>query len=500
MQKRTMNILYIYITEADRLQMAQLAVGLEKTRSICTYSVAVTENIHTYSLGISQTLIDIPRPPHVLAHYQSDSVGSRGGVLEMLGKVLRRLLDLDPVMSLRTIRALLLAARRYRKKRTEAEGFLARHRIDVVVTGTDIQPWSLPILAAAKAQGCKTVLARGANIILERLDEGHRHSVKHNMRAHMGGTNLDRPAPSMAAWLCGIYISRVSPTNVEPSVWGRLSAYLPSDLIALRLARCLPGSLWRIGTPWTDLILASGDDEMEAIRNLCIDERRIAKVGSVVFQEIYEQLHRRDGLRETVCTALNLSPDRPIVMVTPTASWEHLCATYDQQFTHFRRLIDILCKSGAQVIATLHPLARPADYQVLADEFGFKILDRSLLDCVVIADVFVGSDYSSVIRWGLAVGIPTMNMEFNPQEITLRLRSDYPTIRDFDEFSRWLEDVLAEAPIPTERLLEVRPRPLGLLVDGKFFSQLSSAIDGLMEERGDGLVREKLARQGPCRG
>jgi hypothetical protein len=136
----------------------------------------------------------------------------------------------------------------------------------------------------------------------------------------------------------------------------------------------------------------------------------------------------------------------------------------------------VLASFDVQIVITLHPLNRQADYQALADEFSCKFLDRPLIDTIAFADIFLASEVSSTVRWALAVGLPTLVYHFNPENIDFKLPPDYPKTTNREELKAWLAAELRRCPIPTAELLKPAERRLGLIADGRFYEHLAAAL------------------------
>jgi hypothetical protein len=186
----------------------------------------------------------------------------------------------------------------------------------------------------------------------------------------------------------------------------------------------------------------------------------------------------RDRLRAEICGRLRLNPIKPIALVCGMASWEHHSATYAQQFGYLRDFYATLARFNVQVVVTLHPLNRQADYQALADEFSIRFLDRPLIDALPFADFYLAPELSSTVRWAIAIGLPTLVYHFNPENIDFNLSPDYPKTTDRARLGEWLADVIGRCPIPTSELLKPAQRPLGLIADGRFFEHLADALHG----------------------
>jgi len=289
------SVLYVYMTDADLVQMRALSDGLKAVGDDNAHFLSVSHAAQRFS-DQENAVADKSRPDHVIKKLAAKHI--EAPQISWVSRFGSAALATDPILSLRNVRGVIKNAQFYRRRRREALAFIQANAVRFVIVGNDTNPLMLPVLSAARSVGAKVILARTAHIFFHRTDNEFRDSWKHHMRASMAGMNLTKP-PSMAHRLFGALVRRLSPENIEHTAWGDLTSYLPTDLFSLKLARCLPGSLWHLGTPWTDLILASGDDEAEALANYGIQPERIAVIGSVVFQQIHSQLINRDQIEAT---------------------------------------------------------------------------------------------------------------------------------------------------------------------------------------------------------
>ncbi|MDP1526071.1 MAG: hypothetical protein Q8M20_09695 [Rhodocyclaceae bacterium] len=357
----------------------------------------------------------------------------------------------------------------------EAERFLAEHRIDSVITCNDTTLQYLPTLKAAELRNLPVILARSANIYFHEQSDGYRNSVKHGMRARMPEMHVDQ-ADSLARALVNWTIKQFAPTHVNDTIWGRLVAYDPASIVSLAMAGIQAPHLWHLGMPWTKHIVVSGDDEIKALQSYGVEDRKILPIGCVPFETAYAALKNRDALRDRICRQLKLDKNKPLILFTIPAGWEHRMWTHEQQFSYLRGAFTLLAQFDANVVISLHPLSIREDYQELATQFSLAFLDGQLIDSITIADIFLGADNSSVLRWAMAIGIPTMNFQFNPNNVRIALPDEYPNIVDPEEFSKWLAVHIARSPIKTDELLAQRRRPMNLISTGQFYINLAGAL------------------------
>lgn len=463
-------VLFVYMSSTDLAQMRILASGLAQVGPFEAWSCALAAGVQSLARGLPDEAPRHDRPVHL----QPAAGGARG-----LRATLSAWSAYEPLKSLRAIYGVVANALYWRRRRQEAERFIRDNAIDSVITCNDTTLYYLPVLKAAQTLSRPVILARSANIYYHDISDGCRNSVKHGMRARMPQMRVDR-ADSVAGWLMNRIVQFCFPQQVAATIWGKLVPYRPADLLALALAGIRPRQLWHLGQDWTSKLIVSGDDEADALRSYGVPEERILAIGCVAFENVHALLHRRDSLRAEICGRLGLDPQRPIILMTVPAGWEHRMFTYEQQFSYLRNLFAILGGFDAQVVLSLHPLSKRSDYEQLANEFSIKFLDRQLIDTIAFADIFLGADNSSVLRWAIAAGLPTMNYQLNPDGIQFRLHHEYPNTANRNEFVDWLTTHLKSTPIPSAELLKPRRRPMGLIVHGNFFERLALNLESRM--------------------
>lgn len=475
-------VLFVFMSGTDLAQMKHLARGLAGVGAFEAYSCALADGHQEFASGLPDDAINHRRPVHLLQFEQQRHAASGVTATASLRDYMRMAAKYEPLRSLRMIYGIAMNARYWRRRRLEAEQFLRENRIDSLITCNDTTLHYLPVLKAAQNMARPVILARSANIYYHDESDGCRNSVKHRMRARMPQMHVDK-ADSLAGWLVNWLVRRLFPNQIANTIWGQLVPYQPSDLLSLAIAGIRSQQLWHLGQDWTSYLVVSGDDEADALRSYGVPQERILAIGCVAFENVSALLHQRDRLRAEICGRLGLNPERPIILITVPAGWEHRMFTYEQQFSYLRNLFSILREHDAQVVLSLHPLSRRSDYEQLASDFSIKFLDRQLIDIIVFVDMFLGADNSSVLRWAMAAGLPTMNYQLNPDRVQFRLHPEYPNITTQSEFIQWLRQQLARSPIRTSELLELCRRPMGLIVGEGFFDRLALALEGGQSQR-----------------
>jgi len=474
-------VLLIFMSSTDLAQMRHLASGLSEEGDFEFFTCALGQGKQVFRHGIPEHALSQGRPPHLVEHaglttVESDEKSRLGSRLfGTLKTSFRSQAHHEPLASFRLLRRVFLDFLYWRQYRLEAERFLAANRIDSVITCNDYTLQYLPTLKAAELLKIPVILARSANIYFHERSDGYRNSVKHGMRARMPEMHVDQ-ADCFARGVVNWIIRRFAPTHIDSTIWGRLVAYDTASILSLAMAGIRSPHFWHLGLSWTKYIVVSGDDEIKALKSYGIPDNKILPIGCVPFETVNAALKNRDSLRAGICRNLGLDQNKPLILFTIPAGWEHRMWTHEQQFSYLRTTFTLLAQFDANVVIALHPLSTRQDYQELANQFSLTFLDGQLIDSIAIADIFLGADNSSVLRWAMAIGIPTMNFQFNPHNIRIDLPENYPNIVDPIEFTKWLAYQIARYPIKTDELLAQRQRPMNLISMGKFYKNLADAL------------------------
>jgi hypothetical protein len=119
----------------------------------------------------------------------------------------------------------------------------------------------------------------------------------------------------------------------------------------------------------------------------------------------------------------------------------------------------------------------PSHYRKRIADAGLHLLERPLSEVLAAADLFVGSSYTSTMRWALALGIPSINFDFLAMDhSTYRDMRDYPTVASFEALRSWIGASLNEfhrgsRPGRSAQL------PIGLICDGRFKEKFLDLVE-----------------------
>lgn len=462
------NVLFAYMSSSDLAQMKIISQGIQEFGDFQVFSAAISNSSQTLSRGLPDEAPIHFRPDHIIEKKNQ----GRQNFKSRFSSILK----LEPLKSARQIYGLIRNWQYWNKRKKSALHFIKKNKIDVIVTGNDTTPYYLPVLWAGHKNKCNIVLARTANIFYHDESEGYKNSFKHWMRARMPEMQIDKPR-SLADYLFREIVVRFRPNHITDTIWGRLIPYDYSTLLSIEMNGICPEQIWNLGHSWTSSIIISGDDEAEALKKYRIADDKVKSIGCVAFQNMQALLSSRDNLKNEMAQKLEFDLKKPIVVVTVMAGWEHKTMSYEQQFNFFKYFFSMLAEFDVNILLSLHPLSREEDYADIAAEYNLKFLHKSLIESLVVADIFLGTDNSSVVRWAISTGIPTMNFQFNPDKISFQLHSEYPNLTDEGKFRKWFGDHVSRGPIETKELKHTNRRPMNLIADGKYFQHFANILE-----------------------
>jgi hypothetical protein len=387
---------------------------------------------------------------------------SRGRVRRWLGSLMQRRAMTLP----RELLLALLQGRAWRQQRTTARVRLAALGASCLVTAQERDDTALPIVAAAQDLSIPTILISAAGLY---MPDGGAY-----MRRASPPMKLDpEPGAGFGEWsqiLLNRLVGWLEPGHVFASRWGRMMHRPAHWYLAAWFAGLGLRSGWFQGTRFIDVVVVSGDDELRVCRAAGIPDHRIAAIGSPGFQMHHERMRERLRIR----AQLGIAQDRPLLIASPPPLWEHRMIGRDEHFAFIDELLAVLARSRCTVIVSLHPKLNRADYEPRVRAMGGTIAEQPLTEILAAADLFVSGGYSSTIRWALAIGIPSANLDlWELNEGTYRDDSDYPTLRSLEALGAWIAAARDRPPGPRQ---SEKP-PLGLICDGRFHEHLAELVE-----------------------
>ena len=409
----------LFLTDAPRTfeQQFPMARALEATGQWETWfmPLAALEQDDTTKVRLWPLSAAAGRPG---AHEPSDGIAApRSKARRWLGSLLQRRAMTVP----RELILAVLHGRAWRRQRALARACLAALGPSCLITAQERDDTALPIVAAARDLSIPTILVSVAGLYMP--DGGafmRRNSNVMKLDPDPNGTDND-----WGQILLNRLVGRLQPGHVFASRWGRMLHrpahwYLAAWFAALGLR-----SGWFQGTRFIDAIVVSGNDELRVCRAAGVSEHRIAAIGSPAFQIHYERMRERARIR----AQLGVAPDQILLISSPPPLWEHRMIEQDDHFAFIDGLLTVLSKSRCTVIVSLHPKLSRELYEPRIRAAGATIAALPLTEILAAADLFVAGAYSSTIRWAMAIGIPSANLDlWELNEGTYRDDVDYPKI------------------------------------------------------------------------
>jgi hypothetical protein len=373
----------------------------------------------------------------------------------------------------RELRLSLYLASAWRCQRNAARRRLAALRPSCVVTAQERGDHSLPIVAAAQDLGIPVILVPSAGLFMP--DGGA------FMRRTNGEMKLDRDpqqanAIDWAQLLLNRLVGWLQPGHVFTSRWGRM-LHRPAHwyLAAWWAGLSLPSG-WYQGTRFADAIVISGEDERRVCHAASIPDARIAAIGSPALQMQHERRQQRSIVRCEIEERYSLPRERPLIILAMPVLWEHRMIDRASQFSFVQAALAVLVREHRSVLISLHPKMNRADYEPYAKASGAKIADTPLSEILTAADAFIAGGYSSTLRWALATGIPSVNLDlWDLNESTYDGFADYPTLRSIEALDDWVGTTLG--PMKTAPGSPSETSQLHLICDGRFGERFVGLVE-----------------------
>jgi hypothetical protein len=382
----------------------------------------------------------------------------------------------------RQISHALRIAYRMRRGRHTFRADIAPLKLTAIITGQERPDSFLPLLAAAQDLHIPVVLLP-TNFLCQ--PDGGAFTRRRDLRLQTELPLRDAyHQHTVAIWVMNRIVRRFKPQQIFASRFGPMLCYPGNHLVGLWLGGVLTANTWHQGTRFVDRVIVSGDEEGRVCADAGIAADRVIKLGNPVFDALMRNVPLRVAIRHQLEAQLGIDGSRKILVFSVPQMWEHNMLTQAEQFAMVDEVLSVLRAHDGPVVLSLHPKSHPDVYRPSAARFGMPVLQKPLMDIIVAADVFVAGAYSSTIRWALALGLPTANLDFwDLNESTYANQPDYPTVRNASELRRWL-DAVERLPWKGPAELSIPARnPLGIQMDGEFSGRLESLIDRFTPER-----------------
>ena len=212
----------------------------------------------------------------------------------------------------------------------------------------------------------------------------------------------------------------------------------PFILNAARRRGTLSQYPWSVGNGLSDVVCADSRHTMEQYREHRVPEEKIAIVGHVQYDSIFQSHRQRPELRQSLLERYHLAPEKALlVMSVPQYAEQGYMSWAD----HWREIDDIVSnasKAGHNLLLSVHPRCDITQYRYLAERYDCSILAEPLADVIGAADMFLASN-STTFAWSVLCGIPTIALKSPVRFLFGRLKS----IRQVDD-SNAIPDAIAD--------------------------------------------------------
>jgi hypothetical protein len=189
-----------------------------------------------------------------------------------------------------------------------------------------------------------------------------------------------------------------------------ISFYRLHETLALNEFGVLSSNPWVLGAGKIYKVLVDSEREKERLLALGCRKERIYVTGHMAHDALWRGYRNRECIRQGVTSKYRLSHDKPIVLLSLPQYWEHgLC----DKKTHFD-IIESLCRTAGKfgnLLVSLHPKMKRKNYNYLERKFGLKVIQESLRDVIVAADIFIAT-YSSTVAWALLCNLKTIIVDY----------------------------------------------------------------------------------------
>jgi hypothetical protein len=168
---------------------------------------------------------------------------------------------------------------------------------------------------------------------------------------------------------------------------------------------------WVQGGGLSDYVLQHDARRRQGFLDLGVPARKLVDVGDPSLDLLNAVYRDRETVRARLLASHALPARSELVIFSVPNDAEHGVCDMTTHLHRMRGYFEVLGKSGANVLASLHPKSRREDYAPLAKEFGIALMDERLANALPSADLFVCAT-SSTVFWARLCGIPTINLDY----------------------------------------------------------------------------------------
>lgn len=241
---------------------------------------------------------------------------------------------------------------------------------------------------------------------------------------------------------------------------------------------------WAYGGGITSKVAVYGEADRAKQIKLHVPEDKIAITGQPAMDVLYKARQSEREVRMDLHNQLSLLPDSPVVICAVPQYLEHGMLGARDHWRLTEQMISSLSATGANVVLSLHPRSRSADYHQVARKHGAVISQRPLIEILSAGDLFVAT-HSSTVRWAILMRIPVIVLDdFSVGESALYADGGVHFVRERQELSALAASLLQD----TSRRAEIIRRMDELAIkldpfDGENVGRTLALFDEMISKR-----------------
>lgn len=259
-----------------------------------------------------------------------------------------------------------------------------------------------------------------------------------------------------------------------------LSFVTAGELAALERFDAMLPVPWSYGGGRADKVTVIEDADRDAAVALGVPAQKIVVVGQCSHDVLHDRKVRAADIRRSVFTTYGFAESKPLIVCSLPALGEHTMSTQSSQQADSEFLFAALAASGANILISLHPRQKRANYEPLAQTYGVAIAYEPLRDVLSAADLFVA--YSSTLAWAVLLDVPAVALEYYDLGYRLFDTADGMAIAAIrDELAGVIDRALHDETFRSEMAARRREARRGVPFDGRCRDRIVDLIDQLKQ-------------------
>ena len=263
-----------------------------------------------------------------------------------------------------------------------------------------------PVLAAAKKNDIVTVIGTSSLPYVEGVAVS-----RSNQLPFKADKNFATPLINILASFC-------FPGQVAKSKFGKQLFSPGWRVFALSSTGMLSQNPWVQGGGLSNFIVQYSKKQAQHYLDLGVPENKLLFLGDINLDPVYNTFRDRIKLRQELEQKYGLSDSLPLIVMAVPNEAEHNLCDWDVHLQRQESFWSRIAAHKANVLLCLHPKSSRNSYELLAQKFGFLIVDKELSATLPLADLFVCGG-STTVQWAKLCGVPVINMDYLDLDIDL---------------------------------------------------------------------------------